>query len=426
MMGPFTLELKDAFGRVGEDQLLAYISENAGIIDAVRRARPGDSESLGWSDIAACADERLVREIEALADEIRRDCDVFVVIGVGGSNGASRAAIEALKSGLPGKNPQIVYMGNTLSPNYLKNALKQLEGKSVYANVIAKNFATLEPGVSFRLIRDFLEKTYGREQAARRMIATGSPKSSLELLSARSGYRFLPFQLDVGGRYSALTAVGLLPMAVAGIDIRALIRGASDMEKRLKTEPYTQNPAVRYAAARNLLHQSGYQVELLCHFEPAFYNFGKWWLQLFEESEGKDGKGLFASTCSFSEDLHSMGQYIQDGQPILFETFLSLKDQGDPLPLPSAQDDGFAYLNGRDFAFLNDAAFRATVAAHSGGRVPCLVLELDKLSAYAFGQLFYFFEYACFLSGSLLGVDPFDQPGVEAYKKHMFKILGKE
>ena len=305
-----------------------------------------------------------------------------------------------------------------------KNGYMKLEGKSIYIDCIAKNFETLEPGSSFRILRQYMEKTYG-EEAHKRIIATGTIGSSLEELCTKYGYTFLEFPLNVGGRYTAMTNVGLLPMAVAGIDIRALVQGAKDMQKRVHEESAENNIAYQYACLRNLYYQEGYRVEMLSSFEPQFRFFYKWWIQLFAESEGKENKGIFPVAGEFSEELHSVGQFIQDGSPIIFETFLDVTKQNSSLIVaPDEKEDYFNYLDGKDFWEINKAAYHATVTAHSK-KLPCLTIEVGELDAYHFGQLFYFFQFACYLSCKIMGVNAFDQPGVEAYKKWMFEALGK-
>ncbi|SHE51998.1 glucose-6-phosphate isomerase [Alkalibacter saccharofermentans] len=402
------------------------IKDNRKVIEDIIKGKADNENVLGWIDVDKHAGEELIQRIEKTAKNIRETSDAFLLIGVGGSNQGARAAIKAFDKE---QKPEIIYTGNTLSPIYMNKVLKDIEEKSVYANIIAKNFATLEPGISFRMIRNKMESMYGRDDAAKRIIATGSPNgSSLENLSNEKGYEFYDFPEDIGGRYSVITAVGLLPMAVAGIDIREVVRGAKDMAKSIKTLPLEENPAVVYPAIRNILYKKGYSVEVLAHFEPLFEYFTKWWVQLFGESEGKDNKGIFPAACSFSEDLHSLGQYIQDGKKNLFETFLNLEDQMESCPISEDEStiDYFDYLDGKDFSELNKVAFDATIKAHSEGGIPAMVFNIPKLTPYYFGQLFYLFEYSCYISGVLLGVNPFDQPGVEAYKNEMFASLKKE
>lgn len=379
-------------------------------------------DSLGWLDTDEWAGESAIGHLTELAEKIRTDADVFVLIGVGGSNQAARAVISALS--LDSKI-EILYAGNNISAHYMNELLKQLEGKSVYINAIAKNFETLEPGIAFRLLRSYLTKRYG-DDAKSRIVVTGTKGSSLHRLALNQGYEFLVFPDNIGGRYSVLSDVGLFPMAVTGINIKELVRGAKDMKHLLCEDETGNNLALQYATYRNLLLQKNYDLEMLALFEPQLAYFAKWWIQLFAESEGKQGKGIFPVAVNYSEDLHSVGQYVQEGQRILFETFLEIKEQNSSIILDQAyEDDDFSYLNGKDFWDINKAAFDATLGTHSGSGIPCLHFTVPALNEYYFGQLFYFFEFACYLSGCILGVNPFDQPGVENYKQDMFTKLGK-
>ena len=348
--------------------------------------------------------------------------DVFVLIGVGGSNNAARSVIEAFPEC---DGPEIVYAGNSLSPWAFEQVMKKISGKSVYIDCIAKNFQTLEPGSAFRVLREYLYETYG-DKANERIIATGSRNSLLETICKEHGYSFVEFPQTVGGRYTAVTAVGLLPMAVAGIDIRALVKGAADMAAELKGCRDITQSAYRYAVARNLYYNEGYRMEMLASFEPQLHWFYKWWIQLFAESEGKEDQGLYPISGEYSEELHSVGQFLQDGSPVIFETFLHVKDpQASMIVHPDDRvKDDFDYLNGKDFREINEAAYGATLRAHSE-KMPCMVLEVEKLTPYSFGEIFYFFMYTCYVSAGILGVNPFDQEGVEAYKQRMFKALGK-
>lgn len=423
-MKPITMDYSNAFSFAKEEEISAILEENRPLIEKILEDSKKESDVLGWIDLETVADETLLCGIEEKAREIREKADVFVLIGIGGSNQGARAVIEVLGD----TAVKVVYAGNTLSPDSLAKVMAEIKGKSVYVNVIAKNFATLEPGITFRVIRRYMEETYGVEEAGKRIIATGSlNNSSLEVLGKQKGYTLLPFPLDVGGRFSVLSAVGLLPIAIAGISIRDLLAGAKEMKKLIQGEAPEKNIAVLYALYRNILLEKGYAVEILAFFEPVLNYLAKWWVQLYGESEGKVGKGIFPTACSFSEDLHSLGQYIQEGRRMLFETFLNLEDQGCSVTIPQEEKDidGFAYIDGQEFAYLNQIAYKATIKAHVAGGVPCMIINVPKLTSYYMGQLFYFFEYACYLSGSILGVNPFDQPGVEAYKTHMFKALGK-
>ena len=417
------LTVKDQQELVSEETLRQAMQCHA---DVLRRAQAGEAEysdSQGWLDVNEWASDEILTHIEQIAADVRAHCDAFVVIGVGGSNNAARSVIEALAQ--QSCDTQIIYAGNTLSPHALNQMLKSLEGKDYAIDCIAKNFETLEPGSSFRILRKAMAAKYSPEEAARRTICTGTYGSSLEDLCKAEGYTFVPFPTNIGGRYTAMSYVGLLPMAVAGIDIRALVRGAAEMQKQLHEGSAEDNLALRYACLRNLYYQKGYKLEMLASFEPQFRWFYKWWIQLFAESEGKDGKGLFPVASEFSEELHSVGQFIQDGTPLMFETFLDVAAHDDTLIVENdGKKDFFDYLDGKDFWDINKAAFGATVTAHSQ-KLPCLILTVPTLDAYNFGQLFYFFQFACYVSGKILGINPFDQPGVEAYKAWMFKALGK-
>ena len=405
-----------------QGELKEVMEENIDIFRSVLKGEDEYVDSLGWFSVDKWAGYEEVQKLKKLAAHIRENADAFVIIGVGGSNNAARAVIEALQTD---DKVKIIYMGNTLSPWELQKALKELEGKSVYIDCIAKNFETLEPGASFRVLRKFLSDKY-QEKANERIIATGTKGSPLEKLCQEQGYTFLEFPEDVGGRFSAMTAVGLLPMAVAGIDIEKLVSGALDMQKYLTSGEMMGNPAYQYACLRNLYYKKGYKIEMLASFEPQFRWFYKWWIQLFGESEGKDNKGLFPSSGDFCEELHAMGQYIQDGAPLLFETFLDVREKNASLaPVADMVADGFDYLNGKEFWEINKASFHATVKAHRE-KLPCLILEIERLDEYAFGELFYFFLFSCYVSARILGVNPFDQPGVEAYKRWMFEALGKD
>lgn len=398
------------------------VGRNQRILETAQRGEAEYADSQGWLDVEEWAGEERIKKLEKLAAQIRQSADVFVLIGVGGSNNAARAVIKALqKAG----TPDIVYAGNTLSPHALNKMLKKLAGKSIYVNCIAKNFETLEPGASFRILRKYLQERYG-SKAPERIIATGTAGSSLERLCKAEGYTFLEFPDNIGGRYTAISNVGLLPMAVAGIDIREVVQGAGDMQKELHAGKAEENTAFQYACLRNLFYRNGYKAEMLSCFEPQFRYFYKWWIQLFAESEGKDDKGIFPVAGEYSEELHSVGQFLQEGAPFIFETFLDVREHQDSLMIEAdGMRDYFDYLDGKDFWDVNKEAYKATLAAHSR-RMPCLTLEIGTLDAYHFGQLFYFFEFACYLSCKLMGVNAFDQPGVEAYKKEMFKALGKK
>lgn len=403
-------------------ELKAQALEYSYLISDAAANFPWAADSNGWSDMESCISDDLIHRIEEKARLIRSEADVFVVIGVGGSNNAARAVIDAL---CPHSDIEIIYAGNSTAPSAIGDVLRRIEGKSVFINIIAKNFETLEPGAAFRVLRSQLYRRYG-DNAAQRIIATGTSGSRLHRLCMEHGWDFYEFPETVGGRYTAFTSVGLLPMAVAGADIRTLIEGGRAMRRSLLETPAENNPALLYAAARYLLGKKGFCAEMLSVCEPRLHSFGKWWIQLFGESEGKQGKGLLPVYCEFSEQLHSMGQFLQDGRRAAFESFLNLEEADRGIGLsPDGFDDGFDYLDEKDFSQLNQAAFEAALHAHSA-HIPCLRLEFGPCREDTFGKLFYFYMLSCVFSCCMNGVNPFDQPGVEAYKHKMFDALGKD
>lgn len=397
------------------------MESNASYLELVKCGEEQYSDNLGWMDVDEWAGERWLTEYQKLAGEVQKNADVLVVIGIGGSNQAARAVVDAI--GATG-SVNIVWAGNSISADSICNVLEEIKGKSVYINLIAKNFETLEPGIGFRALRGYLKEVYG-EAYAERVICTGTEGSHLDELCKSNGFHFLPFPKNIGGRFTALSPVGLFPMAVAGINIGAIAAGAQRMRQRLFCEKASENIALKYAVIRNLLYQKGFRMEMLSCFEPRYFRFAKWWMQLFGESEGKDNKGLYPLFGNFSEDLHSIGQFLQDGTNVIFETFLDVQNSGASYVLYNDDvDDRFDYLDGKDFNEINRAALEATLAAHSE-KFPCVKISIPAVNEETFGQLFYFFEFVCYLSAKILGVNPFDQPGVEAYKQYMFKTLGK-
>jgi len=390
---------------------------------------PG-ADFLGWRDLPEQYDREEYERIKAAAERIRRDCDVLVVVGIGGSYLGARAVISALTPAfpLPGeKSPEIIFAGHQISSNYLGDLLEYIKDKRVCLNVISKSGTTTEPAIAFRLLKEALEEKLGRQEAARRIYATtDKSRGALKKLAEQEGYESFVVPDDVGGRYSVLTAVGLLPIAAAGIDIDALMEGARAMRRQLLDNP-GQNIACEYAALRNGLLRQGKTVEILANYEPGLHYLGEWWKQLYGESEGKDGKGIFPAAVDLTTDLHSMGQYIQDGSRILMESVIGVEQSARPLLIREqpGDSDGLNYLAGRDMDFVNESALQGTRLAHLDGGVPVSLIRLPRLDADHLGQLLYFFEYACGVSGYMLGVNPFDQPGVESYKKNMFALLGK-
>ncbi len=398
------------------------------------RTGPGN-EFLGWMDLPVSYDREEYARIKAAAARIQVDSDVLVVVGIGGSYLGARAAIEALRHSfynqLPKakrKTPEIYFAGKEVSPVYLTHLLELLEGKEVSVNVISKSGTTTEPAIAFRVLRDYLEKRYGKEGARKRIYATtDKARGALKKLATEEGYESFVIPDDVGGRFSVLTAVGLLPIAVSGADIDQLMAGAAAGVEAFAVPELAANPAYQYAAARHALYRKGKTIELLVNYEPALRNTGEWWKQLYGESEGKDGKGIFPASLEFTTDLHSMGQYVQEGLRNLYETVLMVDRPKADFTIGQDREnaDGLNFLAGQTMDFVNKKAFEGTLLAHTDGGVPNLVLSIPELTEYHYGQLLYFFEKACALSGYMLGVNPFDQPGVEAYKRNMFALLGK-
>ena len=392
---------------------------------------PG-SDFLGWVDLPVDYDKEEFARIKKAAAKIQSDSDVLVVIGIGGSYLGARAAIEALKGTLYNNTckgtPQIFYVGNSISPAYLQSVLDACEGKDISVNVISKSGTTTEPALAFRIFKALLEKKYGKDGAKGRIYATtDKARGTLKELSADEGYETFVVPDDVGGRYSVLTAVGLLPIAAAGCDIDALMAGARKAQAAYSNPNLEENDCYKYAAIRNILYNKGKSTEIMVSYEPSYTLMNEWWKQLYGESEGKDGKGLFPASVIFSTDLHSMGQYIQDGRRDLFETVVLFEKPKHEIVIGNdpANVDGLNFLEGRSMAYINRKAFEGTVLAHNDGGVPNVVLNAPDFSEDTLGQLIYFFERACAISGYMLGVNPFNQPGVESYKKNMFALLGK-
>ena len=391
------------------------------------------NDFLGWIDLPENYDKEEFARIKAAAEKIKKSCDVFIVIGIGGSYLGARAVIEVLKSpvynNLEKDTPDIYFSGCNISAQSLNELLSICEGKDVCINVISKSGTTTEPAVAFRVFRALLEKKYGVEGARERIfVTTDKAKGTLKKFSTEAGYETFVVPDDVGGRFSVLTAVGLLPIAVSGINIDALMQGAADAAKEyVANDDVDTNNCLKYVAYRNLMYRQGKTVEILANYEPYAAMFNEWWKQLYGESEGKDGKGLFPASVIFSTDLHSLGQFIQDGTRTVFETVVSVLDTDEKLTIPydEANVDGLNFLAGADLNEVNKMAMRGTILAHIDGNAPNILIEVADKSEYSLGHLIYFFEFACGVSGYVLGVNPFDQPGVEAYKKNMFALLGK-
>lgn len=389
---------------------------------------PGN-DFLGWVDLPVNYDKEEFERIKAAAKKIQSDSQVLIVIGIGGSYLGARAAIEYLRSplynNLKKNTPDIYYVGNNISPGYLNEIISLCEGRDFSVNVISKSGTTTEPALAFRVFRALAEKRYGKEGAAKRIYATtDKARGTLKDLAGKEGYESFVVPDDVGGRFSVLTAVGLLPIAVAGCDIDALMQGAREAKEAFDSD---WNDCAAYAAIRNILYRKGKAVEMLVSYEPNFTMMTEWFKQLYGESEGKDNRGLFPAAATFSTDLHSMGQYIQEGARMLFETVVDVKKPASDFFLDNDPQnlDGLNFLTGQNMSVVNHKALEGTILAHTEGGVPNVLLEVEDFSEVTLGQLIYFFERGCALSGYMLGVNPFDQPGVESYKKNMFALLGK-
>lgn len=420
---------------VGDDEIKVM----EGIVESAKDTLVGKSgagnDFLGWIDLPVDYDKEEFARIKKAAEKIQSDSDVLVVIGIGGSYLGARAAIEFLRHGFYNsvdksvrKTPEIYYAGNSISGTYLSQLIQTIGDRDFSVNIISKSGTTTEPAIAFRVFKEMMEKKYGKEEAAKRIYATtDKEKGALKNLATEEGYETFVVPDDVGGRFSVLTAVGLLPIAVSGADLDKLMEGAQSMRKLCLETPVLQNDSVMYAAVRNALHRKGKMVEVLANYEPFFHYVGEWWKQLYGESEGKDQKGIFPASVDLTTDLHSMGQFIQDGSRIMYETVMELESPSFDITLKEeAVDlDGLNYLAGKTLDFVNKNAMKGTQLAHTDGNVPNLVVRVPEQNEFYLGELFYFFEFACGVSGYILGVNPFNQPGVESYKKNMFALLGK-
>lgn len=426
------LDTRYLTGLVTKEEIAAITPKVQEAKNTLYNKNGAGNDFLGWLELPTHYDQAEFANIKSAAERIKKSADVFIVIGIGGSYLGARAAIEFAKSpnynALKKDTPDIYFAGNTISPTMLNELLEICEGRDVCINVISKSGTTTEPAIAFRVFREMIEKKYGKEEAAKRIfVTTDKEKGTLKALADREGYETFVVPDDVGGRYSVLTAVGLLPIAVAGIEIDAIMQGAKNAQDTLKEGDVDSNDCLKYVAVRNALYQKGRETELFVSYEPGFAMMNEWIKQLFGESEGKDGKGIFPASVIFSTDLHSLGQFIQESGRNLFETVISFqKPKRDYMIQEEAEDlDGLNFLAGKPMSFVNQKAFQGTVLAHNDGNVPNLVLEVPEMSAYELGYLIYFFELACAISGYTLGVNPFNQPGVESYKKNMFALLGK-
>ncbi len=425
-----SLNYKNTLKFINEYEM-GYLESSAVEANKLLHSKKGaGNKFLGWLDLPTKALKE-ADKINKLAKEIRENADVLVVIGIGGSYLGSRAVIDAFTSNFSEAkkgSPKVIFAGQNMSGQYHKELIEYLDGKDFYINIISKSGTTTEPAIAFRLLKEYAELRY-KGDAKKRIIATTDKKrGALKTMSTENKYRTFVIEDDIGGRFSVLTPVGLLPIAVAGIDIVALLNGAIKMANVTKGDKFQKNPAMLYAMLRNALYNKGFTTEIMVNYVPRMFYISEWWKQLYGESEGKDNKGIFPAAVNFSTDLHSLGQYIQDGRRNIFETVISINKENVDLSIKTADSDldGLNYLSGLNMHEINKTALEATVLAHIDGGVPNIILDVDKITASSIGELIYFFEKACGISGYMLGVNPFDQEGVEAYKKNMFALLGKK
>lgn len=434
-MAKVTFDYSKAAKFISENEVANMESIVANAKDTLVTKKGAGNDFLGWIDLPVDYDKEEFVRIKEAAKKIQNDSDVLLVIGIGGSYLGARAAIEFLGHSFYNnlskeqrKTPEIYYVGNSISSTYIKHLMDIVEGKDFSINMISKSGTTTEPAIAFRVFKEILEDKYGKEGAAKRIYATtDKAKGSLKNLANEEGYETFVVPDDVGGRFSVLTAVGLLPIAVSGADIDKLMEGAASGRELALNTPFAENDSLKYAAIRNILHRKGKAVEILANYEPSVHYVSEWWKQLFGESEGKDQKGIFPASVDLTTDLHSMGQFIQDGSRIMFETVINVETpkcsfeiEEEPVDL-----DGLNYLAGKTVDFINKSAMNGTILAHTDGNVPNLMVTVPEQNEFYLGQLFYFFEFACGVSGYISGVNPFDQPGVESYKRNMFALLGK-
>ena len=430
-----TYDYSKAMQFISEQEIenMCDIVENAKEV-LVSKSGAGN-DFLGWIDQPIAYDKEEFARIKAAAAKIQSDSDVLLVVGIGGSYLGARAAIEFLRHGFYNmiskeqrKTPEIYFVGNSISSTYLKNLIDVIGDRDFSINMISKSGTTTEPAIAFRVLKAMAEKKYGKEEAAKRIYATTDKvKGSLKGLATEEGYETFVVPDDIGGRFSVLTAVGLLPIAVSGADIDKLMEGAASGREMALNNAFEDNDALKYAALRNILYRKGKSIEILCNYEPAVHYVSEWWKQLYGESEGKDQRGIFPASVDLTTDLHSMGQFIQDGARNMFETVINVEKSREEIVIEEepVDLDGLNYLTGKTVDFVNKSAMNGTILAHTDGQVPNCLINVPEMNEYYLGQLFYFFEFACGVSGYMLGVNPFNQPGVESYKKNMFALLGK-
>ncbi|MFR4351863.1 MAG: glucose-6-phosphate isomerase [Roseburia sp.] len=434
-MGKVSFDYSKAAGFISEEEVSYMTRLVADAKEQLASKTGAGNDFLGWIDLPVDYDKEEFARIKKAAERIQADSEVLIVIGIGGSYLGARAAIEFLRHGfynnLPKevrKTPEIYYAGNSISSTYLKGLVDVIGDRDFSVNIISKSGTTTEPAIAFRVFKEMLEKKYGKDGAAKRIYATtDKARGALKNLATEEGYETFVVPDDVGGRFSVLTAVGLLPIAVSGADLDKLMEGAAEGRKLALEKEFAENDALQYAAVRNILLRKGKSIEVLANYEPSLHYVAEWWKQLYGESEGKDQKGLFPASVDLTTDLHSMGQFIQDGARVMFETVLSIEKSRESVVIGEEPTDldGLNYLAGKDMDFVNKSAMNGTILAHTDGNVPNLIITIPEQNEFYLGELFYLFEFAVGVSGYLLGVNPFDQPGVESYKKNMFALLGK-
>ena len=429
------IKLNLKYSKIQEKDIMNYAEQVAAIHEELHKNANNSKDFLGWIELPTNYDKKEMEKIKKAAKKIQNDSEVLVVIGIGGSYLGARAVVEALTHTFYNyltkeqrKTPQILYVGNNLNPNYINDLIELIDNKDLSINVISKSGTTTEPAIAFRIFRELLENKYGLKEAQKRIyVTTDKKKGALKQIADEEKYTTFVIPDNIGGRYSVLTAVGLLPIATAGIDIEKLLEGARFAQEKYLDKSLKYNDCYKYAVARNVLYKNEKAIEILVSYEPKMHYMIEWWKQLFGESEGKDGKGIYPTGAEFTTDLHSLGQYIQQGKRNLFETVINIKEADSNISINQDEDnlDELNYLVGKELDYVNKKAMEGTIAAHVEGDVPNIVITMDKLNEYTLGHLIYFFELACAVSGKILGVNPFDQPGVEKYKTNMFRLLGK-
>jgi len=435
MSNQVTFDYSKAGAFISQEEIKIMSRQALDAMDVLLGRNGAGNDFLGWIDLPVNYDKEEFARIKEAAARIQKDSEVLLVIGIGGSYLGARAAIEFLGHSFANvldksarKAPEIYFCGNSISSTYLKHLMDVVGDRDFSINMISKSGTTTEPAIAFRVFKEILEKKYGKKEAARRIYATtDSEKGALKHVADEEGYETFVVPDDVGGRFSVLTAVGLLPIAVSGADIDKLMQGAASGRERAIKNTFSENDALQYAALRNILLRKGKSVEIMCNYEPSVHYVSEWWKQLFGESEGKDHKGLLPASVDLTTDLHSMGQFIQDGSRIMFETVIDIEKSREEIIIGEepVDLDGLNYLAGKTVDFVNKSAMNGTILAHTDGQVPNLIVHVPEVNEFYLGELFYFFEFACGISGYMLGVNPFNQPGVESYKKNMFALLGK-